>query len=185
MDDYEPWLSLILVVMDEWSRATDSFWIPYLDVLPINSPNFQPLMFWSKESSRELQASPVLQRIGKREAEETFHSVLLPILEDNKDVLHPRLSPQNDLYTQDVLLPLYHSAASVIMAYAFDIEKDQAARDPDEEGFMSDEEDEFLPKGLVPMADMLNADADLNNVRNRSPPWGSIRVNSELGPTLL
>ena len=164
-EDLDPWLSLILVVMNEWSRATNSLWKPYLDVLPINSTKFQPLMFWPQNSLIDLQESPVLKRIGKEETDETFFSILLPILEKNKDVLHSRLFPESEVYISNTLLPLYHSAGSVIMAYAFDIEKDRLASEKDEDGFVSEDEDEFVPKGLVPMADMLNADADMNNVR--------------------
>ena len=43
----------------------------------------------------------------------------------------------------------------------------------DEDGYVSEDEDEALPKGMVPMADMLNADADRNNVGApppQSPP---------------
>ncbi|KAL9077916.1 MAG: hypothetical protein Q9157_003152 [Trypethelium eluteriae] len=165
VEKLDPWLSLILVVMDEWCRATESLWSSYLDVLPIDSPNFQPLMFWPKESLEELQTSPVVNRIGKEEAEEIFRLVLLPVFEKSKDVLHPKLFPKSELYVEETLLPLYHRAGSVIMAYAFDIEKDQSALEEDEEGFISDEDDELLPKGLIPMADMLNADADLNNAQ--------------------
>lgn len=125
-------------------------------------------MFWPDEPLRELQASPVLKRIGKEEAEAAFYSVILPILEKNRSEFHPKLYPQNESYVRETLLPLYHGAGSVIMAYAFDIEKDQSTQDIDEEGFRSDEEDEFLPKGLIPMADMLNADADMNNVWSRA-----------------
>ncbi|KAL9090135.1 MAG: hypothetical protein Q9165_005415 [Trypethelium subeluteriae] len=165
VEKLDPWLTLILVVMDEWCRATESSWSAYLDVLPIDSPKFQPLMFWPKECLEELQTSPVVNRIGKEEAEEIFRTVLLPVFEKNKDVLHPKLFPESETYIEETLLPLYHRAGSVIMAYAFDIEKEQSTLEKDEEGFISDEEDEFLPKGLIPMADMLNADADLNNAQ--------------------
>lgn len=52
------------------------------------------------------------------------------------------------------------------MAYAFDIDVDNNdnADEPDEDGFFTDDEDE-PNKGMIPMADMLNADADRNNVR--------------------
>ena len=168
MNDLDPWIMLIIVLMHERSKATESFWNQYLDVLPIASPSFQPLMLWPQESLDELQASPVTGRIGKHEAEETFNSALLPILKENKSVLHPKLFPENEAYIRETLLPLFHGAGSVIMAYAFDIEKNPSTREQDEEGFVSDDEDALLPKGLIPMADMLNADADKNNVSPQS-----------------
>jgi SET domain-containing protein 6 len=54
---------------------------------------------------------------------------------------------------------------SLIMAYAFDIEPATSRKDVDEDGFAEEEEDEALPKGMIPLADMLNADADRNNAR--------------------
>lgn len=66
-----------------------------------------------------------------------------------------------------IVLEKAHWAASAIMAYAFDV--DRLGRDVDEDGYQSDESDEDLPKAMVPLADMLNADADLNNVRLESP----------------
>jgi SET domain-containing protein 6 len=54
---------------------------------------------------------------------------------------------------------------SLIMAYAFDVEPATPRKDVDEEGFAEEEEDEALPKGMIPLADMLNADADRNNAR--------------------
>lgn len=165
MNDLDPWIKLIIVVMNEQSKKTDSYWNQYLDVLPTVSSSFQPLMLWPQESLDQLQASPVLERIGREEAEEMFRSILLPVFRENRDVLHAKLFPKNEICIQETLLPLYHGAGSVIMAYAFDIEQDPSTRDVDEEGFVSDEEDASLPKGLIPMADMLNADADMNNVR--------------------
>ncbi|KAI9687486.1 MAG: hypothetical protein M1822_002096 [Bathelium mastoideum] len=165
LEHLDAWMSLILVLMHEWSKAQESAWNLYIDVLPIGSPSFQPLMFWPEDALRELQASPVLGRLGRKEAEEAFRSILLPILKKSKGILHPKPFPDTEQYVQETLLPLYHAAGSVIMAYAFDIERDSSKREQDEEGFVSDDEDALLPKGLIPMADMLNADADLNNAR--------------------
>ena len=56
---------------------------------------------------------------------------------------------------------------STIMAYAFDLEKSSQSKN-EEDGWEEDSEDgegAALPKGMVPMADMLNADADRNNAK--------------------
>jgi SET domain-containing protein 6 len=50
----------------------------------------------------------------------------------------------------------------MITVYAFDVEPE--GRDGDEERYLIDKEDEDLPKAMVPLADMLNADADRNKV---------------------
>ena len=49
------------------------------------------------------------------------------------------------------------------MAYGFDLEKEENAK-PDEDGFVSDDE-EISFKGMVPLADMLNANGTKVNVR--------------------
>jgi SET domain-containing protein 6 len=63
---------------------------------------------------------------------------------------------------------------SLIMAYAFDIEKSETEEEDDvdenDESYMTDDEDEQLPKGMVPLADLLNADADRNNVSDPAVP---------------
>jgi SET domain-containing protein 6 len=67
--------------------------------------------------------------------------------------------------SDDEIITLAHRMGSTIMAYAFDLEKvaDEVSVGEDE-GFVSGDEDMVMPKGMVPLADMLNADADKNNV---------------------
>ena len=72
------------------------------------------------------------------------------------------------------LLELAHVMGSLIMAYAFDIEKSETEEDDvdeNDESYMTDDEDEQLPKGMVPLADLLNADADRNNVSQPAFPF--------------
>lgn len=65
-----------------------------------------------------------------------------------------------------------HRVASVIMAYAFDIPEkvadvngDPPTEQDGDELVSDDEEDEPTVLSMIPLADMLNADADRNNVR--------------------
>lgn len=56
------------------------------------------------------------------------------------------------------------------MAYAFDIpekrkESDEEQAGDDDELVSDDEEDEKTTLSMIPLADMLNADADKNNAR--------------------
>lgn len=64
-------------------------------------------------------------------------------------------------------MALAHRMGSLILAYSFDIEKDDdsSSIDTAEESLVTDDEEELLTKGMVPMADMLNADADRKNAR--------------------
>ncbi len=60
------------------------------------------------------------------------------------------------------LMELSHRMASTCMAYAFDLEKNESDAELNEEGYATEEEDEVLAKAMIPMADMLNADAIFN-----------------------
>ncbi|RYN17336.1 hypothetical protein AA0113_g12206 [Alternaria arborescens] len=160
-----PWLSLILVMLYEYHNGSASNWAPYFAVLPAD---FNTLMFWSDDELAELQASAVVNKIGKEGADEVFTEQLLPVIEEfaeiifsgderAKDKAKEMRSPQN--------LELMHKMGSLIMAYAFDVEPATPSKDVDDEGFAEEEEDAALPKGMVPLADMLNADADRCNAR--------------------
>jgi SET domain-containing protein 6 len=160
-----PWLSLMLIMMYEYLHDKDSPWYSYFRVLP---RHFDTLIFWNESELAELQGSAVVQKIGKYEAETSILAKLAPIVRNNQ-ILFPPLGwsmlnwngPEGD----EGLLELTHMMGSLIMAYAFDIEEDAGeGDDPDskEDSLVTDDEDDS-PKGMVPLADMLNADGDLNN----------------------
>lgn len=161
-----PWLSLMLVMIYEYLQGAQSKWASYFRVLP---SRFDTLMFWSSADLAELQASAIVDKIGKQGADESILGSIAPIVKANLNLF----PPVNGLTSYDgdagtaVLLELAHMMGSLIMAYAFDIEK--AEEDDDEaegsnDGYMTDDEEEQLSKGMVPLADLLNADADRNNV---------------------
>ncbi|KAF1986013.1 SET domain-containing protein [Aulographum hederae CBS 113979] len=147
----DPWLNLILAMIVEYLRGSESQWKPYFDVLP---RRFDSLMFWSPSELEELQASAVVHKIGKEDADQAFREHVVPRV----TCLHEELD-------EDDILDLAHRMGSTVMSYAFDIESDKVEIDLDEEGYASEDEDESLPKGMVPLADMLNADAARNNAR--------------------
>ncbi|PMD28317.1 SET domain-containing protein [Hyaloscypha hepaticicola] len=145
VQDMPSWLALTAIILDE-SRQKDSKWAPYLAILPRQLDN---LVFWSDAELAELQASKVINKIGKSSAEDTFSNSIAPLgLEDcNTDECH--------------------RVASIIMSYAFDIPETHATEEEEvgEEGddLVSDDEKTIL--SMIPLADMLNADADRNNAR--------------------
>lgn len=161
-----PWLSLMLVMIYEYLQGKQSRWSPYFRVLPTR---FDTLMFWSPAELAELQASAIVDKIGKPGADESILGSIVPIVRANPNLFPPvngLSSYEGDTGTA-ALLELAHVMGSLIMAYAFDIEK--AEEDDDEaegsnDGYMTDDEEEQLSKGMVPLADLLNADADRNNV---------------------
>ena len=132
------------------SQDKDSNWAPYLAILP---QKLDSLVFWSEPELAQLQASTIVQKIGKTKAEQMFTGSIGPIGLSN--------------YSSDEC----HRIASIIMAYAFDIpdpfndaESLENALTGDD--FVSDNgEDEKTILSMVPLADMLNADADRNNAR--------------------
>ncbi|QDS72847.1 hypothetical protein FKW77_007092 [Venturia effusa] len=152
----DPWLSLILVMLYEYGRGSESNWKPYFDILP---SSFDTLIHWSENELEELQASAVIKKIGKTSADQTFEEKIWPIVSSKPGVFGFPGS-----ISKEEVVKLAHRMGSLIMAYAFDIESSQA-KEPDEEGYATEDEDEDLPKGMVPLADTLNADADRNNAR--------------------
>jgi SET domain-containing protein 6 len=50
---------------------------------------------------------------------------------------------------------------STIMSYAFDLDNEEEQSDDEEEGWIEDREGQTL-LGMVPMADILNANAEFN-----------------------
>ncbi|KAF1850837.1 SET domain-containing protein [Cucurbitaria berberidis CBS 394.84] len=160
-----PWLSLILVMLYENLNGSSSNWSSYFSVLP---SEFNTLMFWTKDELAELQASAVVDKIGKESADEMFLEQLVPVIIEISEVFFAgdtRAKQKAEEMRSPANLELMHKMGSLIMAYAFDIESSTPPKNVDEDGYASEEEDEALPKGMVPLADMLNADADQCNAR--------------------
>ncbi|KAL2159067.1 hypothetical protein VTH06DRAFT_2826 [Thermothelomyces fergusii] len=153
----DSWTLLILILMYEYLQGNASQWKPYLDVLPAT---FDTPMFWSPAELAELQASALVTRVGREEADRMIRSKILPVIRSHDCVFFPHGRQRLD---DDQLFELAHRMGSVIMAYAFDLEKD------DETNEEASEQDEWVEDregrtmlGMVPMADMLNADAEFN-----------------------
>lgn len=154
-----PWLSLILVMVHEYLKGTKSSWYPYFNLLP---ETFDSLMFWSDEELLSLKGSAVVDKIGKESADSTFTEQLIPLIAQHANIF------QTVGRSNDELLSLCHRMGSTIMAYAFDLEKPEPSQPPNQHDSEEWEEEESaisLPKGMIPLADMLNANADHNNAK--------------------
>ena len=153
----DEWLALTLALLFEQGQGDSSKWSAYLKVLPAT---FDTLMHWTQLELDELRGCKVLDKIGKEDAEKAFNDQLLPIIKKNS-YMFPQFKISNSANRLDVpLLQSAHVMATLIMAYAFDLEEEQ-------EDSASDDDSSYipnLPKGMVPLADMLNADGDRNNV---------------------
>ncbi|KAI1414447.1 SET domain-containing protein [Hypoxylon sp. FL1857] len=150
------WVSLILIMIYEYLQGDKSRWKSYFDVLP---DRFETLMWWSDQELVELQASSIVAKIGKEEADGMFRSRVLPIIEEHADVFYPEGSER---LSEDQLMTLAHRMGSTIMAYAFDLENDDEEADPENDDEWVEDKEGSLMMGMVPMADILNADAEFN-----------------------
>ncbi len=150
-------MSLVLVMVYEAGQREKSTWWPYFNILP---EDFDTLMQWSPSELAELQGSAVAKKIGKAEADVSFIEKLLPIVKSHHALFGDQSAvfAGSDAATQ--LLQIAHRMATVIMAYAFDLEAEQV----DEDWHDDTSEIPSLPKAMVPLADLLNADGDMNNV---------------------
>ena len=117
-------------------------------------------MFWSEDELKELRGSKVLDKIGKKEAEAGWKQTIIPIMQQYASdfVVNDHLDVTKEL------ISLCHTAGSLIMAYAFDIDRDLEGGSEGQDGLQEDDEENPL-KGMVPFADMLNADATRNNAK--------------------
>jgi N-lysine methyltransferase SETD6 len=165
LPDLDPWLPLILTIIYELLRGKDSPWAPYLHLL---ATRFNTLMFWSEEELGQLKGSQVLEKIGKEAAEAEWRHTIIPIMLEHP-ALFPTVAESHEEKTNE-LTHLAHRAGSLIMTCAFDINKEESneagKENSDAESYLvSDDEDDDTFKGMVPFADLLNADADRNNAR--------------------
>ncbi|CAJ2506528.1 Uu.00g006580.m01.CDS01 [Anthostomella pinea] len=151
------WVSLILVMVYEYLQGDKSHWRPYFDVLP---DKFETLMWWSDQELQQLQASSIVAKIGRDDADSMFRAKVLPLVREHASVFYPQGSEQ---LSDDQLMLLSHRMGSMIMAYAFDLENDDddEANAENGEEWVEDKEGQIL-MGMVPMADILNADAEFN-----------------------
>jgi len=157
-------MALVLALLYE--TRPESEWKPYIDLFP---REFDTLMYWTPLELQALTGSAVLGKIGKDEAEEKFRSILGPVINSYKDLFETTELQFNNLtgeVDESSLLSCAHRMASCIMSYSFDLEKNVSHSnttnnsDPEDEG-----EDAQHYKAMVPLADLLNADADKINAR--------------------
>ncbi|KAF9904903.1 hypothetical protein BX616_001142 [Lobosporangium transversale] len=169
----EGWNPLMLCMIYEYCRGSDSLWKPYFDILPTE---FSTPMFWSEEELLELKGTGAIDKIGKQEAEAAFHEKLWPVISDNGALFtsspgnnsEPDLDPKKD-NAISTFIQIFHRMGSLIMAYAFhdtapSTDKEEGG-DMDEEMDDDDEDEEKINVSMVPMADMLNHKTGHNNAR--------------------
>jgi SET domain-containing protein 6 len=143
-------------MMYEYFQGDASRWSPYLEVLP---STFDTPMFWSPAELSELQASALVAKVGKEEADLMIKSKILAVIRAHENVFFPAGS---HMPHDGQLLELAHRMGSAIMAYAFDLEKDDENGEAEEDDEWVEDREGKTMLGMVPMADILNADAEFN-----------------------
>ncbi|KAL1945928.1 hypothetical protein VTO73DRAFT_1930 [Trametes versicolor] len=111
---HEGWAGLILCMMWEESRGSDSKWSGYLATLP---SSFDTPMFWGQEDLNELQGTAVVDKVGRDEAERDYHGKLVPAITGRTD-----LFPADKL-SQYFSLERYHLMGSRILSRSFTVEQ--------------------------------------------------------------
>jgi SET domain-containing protein 6 len=120
---------------------------------------FDTPIFWTEAELKELEGTCLTpEKIGKQESDEMLRSRILPIVLQNTSIFYPEGTTQ---LSEDDLLSLAHRVGSTIMSYAFDLDNGDEDSDDEEDGWAEDREGTTM-LGMVPMADMLNANAEFN-----------------------
>ena len=146
--------------MYEDGKGQHSAWWPYLNILPVT---FDTPIFWSPSELEELQGSAVRNKIGKKEADKLFIEELLPVVQADSEAFGCHATSFTGPHAVEKFLQICHRTATLVHAYSFDLDPDVAS-DAEIEVEDEDEDNEELEKGMVPLADLFNADGDLNNV---------------------
>lgn len=147
------WEGLVLCLVYEWMVIkSESKWWPYFQILP-SSQELNGLIYWSDKELEQLKPSLVLERIGKKTAEEMFKNI-------KSLVKQYEIEPLNSLDYEE-----FQHVASVIMSYSFDVEIPDPEKDEDEEEEEEEEQEDSgnvksdgYMKSMIPLADTLNSD---------------------------
>ena len=164
LEHLDAWNSLVLVMIYEDGLEAKSRWWPYLNILP---RQFDTLIYWSPEELAELQGSAVLDKIGKKDADMSFKKSLLPAVTQDAQLFGRHALAFAGSNAEVALLELAHRMATLIMAYGFDLESgsNSSSEYGEDDGADGSSQCAYeLNKGMVPLADLFNANGDLNNV---------------------
>ena len=166
----DTWQQITLVMIYESGKGEESFWYLYWKVLPKRVDNI--LMNWSEEELDKLKGSTVLNKIGKEQTNKDIEKHMLPVVKRHADIFGAYAEGFKGENALAFLLDVAHRMAGIMMAYAFDVAEEffelfdgeprQNNEEPEDE---FEEDDEHFMKGMVPLADMLNASGPKNNVR--------------------
>lgn len=134
LDDSSGWVPLLITIMYEFVKP-DSFWAPYLNLVPEISEFGHPL-FWKQEVvNKELSGMALLYDVmeDRKNIEDEYKAYVLPFIMRNRE-----LAESIEHYDMN----LFKRTIAFVMAYSFT-------------------EDQESPS-MIPMADMLNHHSNNN-----------------------
>lgn len=114
-------MSLVLTMIYEYFQGEKSKWSQYLKILP---KELDTLMSRSPTELAELQANSVTQKLGKDDANLAFVHYLLPVIKHHAELFGNLNSVFQGPNAEEPLLHIAHKLGTLIMAYAFDLEKE-------------------------------------------------------------
>ena len=127
--------------------------------------DFNTLIYWTEEEIKELQASAVIGKIGKAEAESQFALDLIPLLRSHSELFPTHAAIIEDCDKEAALYQILHRTATLVASYSFDLTDNSMLQESlSEDDDRSDEDNIPSLKAMVPFADLLNADDDRRNV---------------------
>jgi len=173
----EGWAPLILAMMWEDYHAsttvkqvegsTQQTWGPYFDIMP---REFSTPMFWPEADLDHLRGTSIENKLGRDEAEATYHEKVLPFVQSMPQVFGG-IDGDSDWFS----LERYHMMASRILSRSFHVKRQVKGIEAETHNSAEDEEngtnndgEEYEHVGdisMVPMADMLNARSGSDNIR--------------------
>jgi N-lysine methyltransferase SETD6 len=111
-------------------------------------------MFWNEEELAQLKGTEVLPRIGKENSEQQYSQILLPLIEANPNLFN----------LEKCGIDTFHRMGSLVLAYSFGRTNENVEIYQDDVGYGDELATDLA---MVPLADMLNADPELNNVASK------------------
>jgi SET domain-containing protein 6 len=167
--------------------STNALWASYFSVLPTDFSHLP--MFWPQQDLAELQGTSIPERIGKDEADEEYRNNVIPFIKARPAIFFPGGEGYTESQIEAELQKLYslehfHVQGSRILSRSFHVKREgtkevnegrmvdmdesaDAGAEDSEDSADEDDEEEKEDTGdisMVPMADMLNASYDSENV---------------------
>ncbi|KAF8902910.1 hypothetical protein CPB84DRAFT_1814817 [Gymnopilus junonius] len=145
---HQGWSGLILCLMWEATRGSESKWAPYFDIMPTK---FDTPMFWNDEDLAELTGTSVVDKLGKDQAEKDYYEKIVPAIQSRPDIF------AKEVLATHYSLDLYHMMGTRVLSRSFTLAEEEI---DDEEQHETGEREPRAPEShtheIVPVEDVGN-----------------------------